>query len=81
MIGARIRGRFGHASDIITVFGTMFGVATSLGLGVLQVNAGLQYLFGLPNVVAISGYSRDQVIDDLLARYELHIQVAQTAPA
>jgi choline/glycine/proline betaine transport protein len=53
LIGARIHGPIGHAADIFAVFGTMFGVATSLGLGVLQVNAGLQYLFGVPNVVAV----------------------------
>jgi choline/glycine/proline betaine transport protein len=53
LIGARIHGPIGHAADIFAVFGTMFGVATSLGLGVLQVNAGLQYLFGLPNVVPV----------------------------
>src|SRR5690606_23398231 len=36
------------AVDIFAVIGTMFGVATSLGLGVLQVNAGFDYLFGIP---------------------------------
>ena len=53
LIGSRIHGPIGHAGHIFAVFGTMFGVATSLGLGVLQVNAGLQYLFGLPNDVAV----------------------------
>jgi len=48
LIGDRINGPIGHAIDIFAVLGTMFGVATSLGLGVLQVNAGLSYLFGLP---------------------------------
>jgi choline/glycine/proline betaine transport protein len=48
LIGRRIYGPIGHTIDIFAVFGTMFGVATSLGLGVLQVNAGLAYLFGLP---------------------------------
>lgn len=37
----------GHVVDIFAVFGTMFGVATSLGLGVMQVNAGLNYLLGI----------------------------------
>ena len=46
-IGERIYGPIGHLVDIFAVFGTMFGVATSLGLGVLQVNAGLDYLFGI----------------------------------
>lgn len=47
LIGRRIYGPIGHAVDIFAVIGTMFGVATSLGLGVLQVNAGLDHLFGL----------------------------------
>ncbi len=53
LIGDRIYGPIGHAIDIFAVFGTMFGVATSLGLGVMQVNAGLEYLFGLPNNVFV----------------------------
>ncbi|WP_229510697.1 MULTISPECIES: BCCT family transporter [unclassified Massilia] len=48
LIGNRIHGPIGHAIDIFAVLGTMFGVATSLGFGVLQVNAGFAYLFGLP---------------------------------
>lgn len=48
LIGKRIYGPIGHAIDIFAVLGTMFGVATSLGFGVLQVNAGFNYLFGLP---------------------------------
>ena len=48
LIGRKIYGPIGHAIDIFAVIGTMFGVATSLGLGVLQVNAGFAYLFGFP---------------------------------
>ncbi|TFI57048.1 BCCT family transporter [Sphingomonas parva] len=48
LIGKRIHGPIGHAIDIFAVIGTMFGVATSLGFGVLQVNAGFAHLFGLP---------------------------------
>jgi len=48
LIGKRIHGPAGHAIDIFAVLGTMFGVATSLGFGVLQVNAGFSHLFGLP---------------------------------
>ncbi|MEQ9022117.1 MAG: choline BCCT transporter BetT [Pseudomonadales bacterium] len=47
LIGDRIYGPIGHAVDIFAVLGTLFGVATSLGFGVMQVNAGLNYLFGL----------------------------------
>lgn len=48
LIGEKIYGPIGHAVDIFAVLGTLFGVATSLGFGVIQVNAGLNYLFGLP---------------------------------
>lgn len=48
IIGKRIYGPIGHAVDIFAILGTVCGVATSLGYGVLQVNAGLHYLFGLP---------------------------------
>jgi choline/glycine/proline betaine transport protein len=47
LIGDRIYGPIGHMVDIFAVLGTMFGVATSLGLGVMQVNAGLNFLFGI----------------------------------
>ena len=44
LLGERIHGRLGDAVDVFAVFGTMFGVATSLGFGILQVNAGLASL-------------------------------------
>ncbi|MCD2324470.1 BCCT family transporter [Sphingomonas sp. IC-56] len=70
LIGDRIYGPIGHAVDIFAVLGTMFGVATSLGLGVLQVNAGFSYLFGLPSntlvqlvlIVAITGMATLSVV-------------------
>ncbi|MGB3634794.1 MAG: BCCT family transporter [Rubrobacteraceae bacterium] len=49
LIGDRIYGWLGNTIDIIAVFGTMFGLATSLGFGAQQVNAGLSSLFGIPN--------------------------------
>lgn len=48
MIGDRIHGNIGRAVDVFAVIGTVFGVATSLGFGVAQINSGLEYLFGLP---------------------------------
>ena len=51
IIGDKIYGPLGHAVDLLAVFGTVFGVATSLGLGVSQMGAGLNYLFGLDNTV------------------------------
>jgi choline/glycine/proline betaine transport protein len=53
LIGDRIYGRLGDAVDIFAILGTMFGVATSLGIGVMQVNAGLNYLFGLPVSITV----------------------------
>ena len=52
VIGDRIHGPIGHLTDLLAVFGTVFGVATSLGLGVKQMGAGLNTLFGLdPGIV------------------------------
>jgi len=48
LIGDRIYGPIGHAVDTIAVLGTLFGVATSLGFGVTQINAGLNTLFDVP---------------------------------
>ena len=47
LLGDKIYGPTGHAVDLLGVFATIFGVATSLGLGVSQMNAGLNYLFGM----------------------------------
>ncbi len=44
----RIYGVWGNIIDILSVLATLFGLATSLGLGVKQVSAGLNYLFGYP---------------------------------
>lgn len=41
LIGNRIYGPIGHTVDILAVFGTIFGIATTLGLGVEQISAGL----------------------------------------
>ena len=45
LLKERINGPIGHAVDIFAIAGTLFGIATSLGLGVLQMNSGLNYLF------------------------------------
>jgi choline/glycine/proline betaine transport protein len=44
ILGDRIYGPIGNAVDILAVLGTLFGVATSLGLGTLQVNGGISFL-------------------------------------
>lgn len=48
VFGERIYGPIGHAVDIAAVLGTVFGIATSLGIGVIQLNYGLSAMFGLP---------------------------------
>ncbi len=48
LLGDRIHGWPGHVVDILAVLGTLFGLATSLGLGAMQVNRGLTRLFDLP---------------------------------
>ncbi|MBF0658726.1 BCCT family transporter [Psychrobacter sp. NG25] len=53
LLGKKIYGRWGHTVDILAVFGTMFGVVTSLGLGVMQINSGLEKLFGIPNSLTV----------------------------
>ncbi|MFC0269519.1 BCCT family transporter [Kushneria aurantia] len=49
ILGERIWGWPGHVIDILAVFATLFGLATSLGLGASQASAGLNFLFGIPN--------------------------------
>ena len=48
VLGERIWGWPGHVIDILAVFATLFGLATSLGIGASQAAAGLGYLFGMP---------------------------------
>lgn len=48
IFGERVWGWTGHIIDILAVFATLFGLATSLGLGATQANAGLNELFGIP---------------------------------
>lgn len=53
LLGKRLAaGWLGKVIDILAVIATIFGVATSLGLGALQINGGLRYLFGVPNTAA-----------------------------
>ena len=49
LIGEKgVQGWLGKLVDILAVFATVAGVVTSLGLGVMQINSGLNFLFGLP---------------------------------
>ncbi|MDR9469046.1 BCCT family transporter [Marinospirillum sp.] len=69
ILGKRTFGPWGWAVDVIAVLGTLFGVATSLGLGTLQLNSGLNYLFDAPStglvqviiIVVITGIAATSV--------------------
>ena len=52
LIGDKIHGPIGHTVDVFAILGTMFGIATSLGLSVSQINAGLNYL--LPDIIPVN---------------------------
>ena len=47
LLGDRIYGPIGKSIDILAIFATLFGSATSLGLGALQINSGLDFLWGV----------------------------------
>ncbi|MGY9049449.1 glycine/betaine ABC transporter [Puniceibacterium antarcticum] len=53
LLGDKIFGFWGDVVDILAVFGTMFGIVTSLGLGAMQINSGLTTVFGLPDSVIV----------------------------
>lgn len=60
IFGEAVWGWVGHLIDILAVFATLFGLATSLGFGAQQANAGLQFVFGVPvnatvQVILIAG--------------------------
>ena len=48
LLGEGIHGPIGKTIDIIAIIGTVFGIAVSVGLGTLQINGGLNQLFGIP---------------------------------
>ncbi|MDM8559906.1 BCCT family transporter [Candidatus Parabeggiatoa sp. HSG14] len=65
LIGDKIYGPIGHAVDVLAVFGTVFGLATSLGLGAQQMDTGLAHLFGYDSyahteVIAKEAYIAEQ---------------------
>jgi len=52
IFGKRVNGAIGHTVDIAAVIGTIFGIATTLGIGVVQLNYGLNVLFHVPDSLA-----------------------------
>ncbi len=53
LIGDRVDGPIGKTIDVIAILATLFGVAVSLGLGTLQITAGLNKVFGLPDGIGM----------------------------
>ncbi|MEI7367433.1 choline transporter [Pectobacterium colocasium] len=53
IFGKRINGPIGHSVDIAAVLGTIFGIATTLGIGVVQLNYGLKVLFQIPENLTV----------------------------
>lgn len=51
LLGDRIHGLFGHVVDVVAVVATLFGLATSLGVGAQQIASGLHFLFEVPNTI------------------------------
>jgi glycine betaine transporter len=54
ILGDRVYGPIGKTIDILAIFATLFGSATSLGLGALQINGGLNFLTGVPSTTGIA---------------------------
>ncbi|WP_432474548.1 BCCT family transporter [Amphritea sp. HPY] len=52
LLGERVWGPIGHVIDIVAVLATIFGLATSLGLGASQASGGLNFLFGIDNNIS-----------------------------
>nr|WP_315295287.1 BCCT family transporter [Mammaliicoccus lentus] len=55
LLGDKVDGPIGTFIDVLSVFATVVGVAVSLGMGALQINGGLEYLFGVPNNIVVQG--------------------------
>ncbi|MGR3570711.1 BCCT family transporter [Brevirhabdus sp.] len=53
IFGERVWGWTGHVIDTLAVFATLFGLATSLGFGAKQANAGLEHIYGIPNSTTV----------------------------
>jgi glycine betaine transporter len=54
LLGDRVNGPIGKGIDILAIFATMFGSATSLGLGALQINSGLNFVWGVDSSTGLA---------------------------
>ncbi len=48
LLGERIHGPIGKTIDCIAIISTVFGIAVSVGLGALQINSGINIMYGVP---------------------------------
>jgi len=53
LLGEKIYGGWGYFIDILAVVATIFGVATTLGLGAKQIHGGLNFLYGIPDTIHV----------------------------
>lgn len=53
LLGKRVKGGIGDAAAIVSLLGTIFGVAASMGIGVVLLNVGLESLFGIPQSAGV----------------------------
>lgn len=53
VFGKRVEGKLGDTVDLAAVLGTIFGVATTLGIGVVLINVGLNVLFDVPRNIFV----------------------------
>ncbi|WP_227356509.1 BCCT family transporter [Haladaptatus salinisoli] len=77
LLGERIYGWPGHVIDLVTVFATLFGLSTSLGLGVAQINTGLSYVGG--NILGIANVPTGTVPQMILIAVITAIATASVA--
>lgn len=54
ILGERIYGLAGNLIDVLAVFATVFGTATSLGFGALQIHSGLTHLYGISSAISVT---------------------------
>ncbi len=53
IFGDRMNGHLGTIINVLAVFATVLGVATTLGFGAIQINGGLSYLFNIPHSFSV----------------------------
>ncbi|WP_068672522.1 BCCT family transporter [Oceanobacillus sp. Castelsardo] len=53
LFGNKVKGPIGTTIDTIVVFATVFGVATSLGFGAIQISGGFSYVFGFDQTILL----------------------------